>query len=337
MQTCVSAWQEVKFSFGAEVGHWAVAPLHAPWKAHSDSGLHFSSGPLKVHSAEQHGPWVGLWGKRQIYNQILQFQQHLFVLINSFINHRTVQRTAHHIWPADFARFEFALFALLFIGTVTAGVLTLVTVATVTLFSSFHQSITADRLTRLCTHGADTPALAQNLSSSHQQKKSLWKRNYQRSNCLASLSGLHLCCGCCRWRTCYCWACPQMWLWRTWCSCPALFYPEPLTLRGCIRSQSHAGQVKEKWERESWDRPTYNMLHGLAGSGQSHSTYRRAKVVPNLMSKGDVGDFGRDMGGIVLHSDDASVQRLLLSIRVQFVLLTDAPRASCDKTHYQTI
>lgn len=73
------------------------------------------------------------------------------------------------------------------------------------------------------------------------------------------------------------------------------------------------------------------MLHGLAGSGQSHSTYRRAKVVPNLMSKGDVGDFGGDMRGIVLHSDDASVQRLLLSIRVQFVLLTDAPRASCDK------
>ena len=61
----------------------------------------------------------------------------------------------------------------------------------------------------------------------------------------------------------------------------------------------------------------------------NHSTYRRAKVVPNLMSEGDVRHLGRDMRGVVLHSDDTSVQRLPLPVRVQFALLTDAPRASC--------
>lgn len=35
------------------------------------------------------------------------------------------------------------------------------------------------------------------------------------------------------------------------------------------------------------------------------------------------------MGGVVLHSDDTSVQRLPLPIRVQFALFTDAPRTSC--------
>lgn len=65
-------------------------------------------------------------------------------------------------------------------------------------------------------------------------------------------------------------------------------------------------------------------------SPDSHqNTYRRAKVVPNLMSEGDVGHLGGHMGSIVLHSDDTGVQRLPLPIRVQFAFLTDAPRASC--------
>lgn len=51
--------------------------------------------------------------------------------------------------------------------------------------------------------------------------------------------------------------------------------------------------------------------------------------MPNLMSKSNVGHLGRDMGGVVLHSDDTSVQRLSLPIRVKFALFTDAPRASC--------
>lgn len=37
------------------------------------------------------------------------------------------------------------------------------------------------------------------------------------------------------------------------------------------------------------------------------------------------------MGGVVLHSDDTSVQRLPLPVRVQFAFLTDAPRASCGR------
>lgn len=37
------------------------------------------------------------------------------------------------------------------------------------------------------------------------------------------------------------------------------------------------------------------------------------------------------MRSIVLHSDDTSVERLPLSIRVKFALFTDAPRASCGR------
>lgn len=52
------------------------------------------------------------------------------------------------------------------------------------------------------------------------------------------------------------------------------------------------------------------------GQVSHDNTYRGTKVVPNFMSKGDVRHLGRDMGGVVLHSDDTSVQRLPLPIRV---------------------
>lgn len=61
--------------------------------------------------------------------------------------------------------------------------------------------------------------------------------------------------------------------------------------------------------------------------GPGQNTHRRAKVVSNLMCEGDVGDLGGDMGGVVLHRDDAGVQRLLLPIRVQLTLLTDTSGA----------
>lgn len=51
----------------------------------------------------------------------------------------------------------------------------------------------------------------------------------------------------------------------------------------------------------------------------------------DLVSEGDVRHLGRDVGGVVLHGDDASVQRLPLPVRVQLALLTDATRASCQQ------
>lgn len=59
-QTCVSELQEVKFSFGSEAGHSAVAPLHLPSLAQSESSLHLSLVPLNEHVSVQHGPWLGL-------------------------------------------------------------------------------------------------------------------------------------------------------------------------------------------------------------------------------------------------------------------------------------
>lgn len=41
-------------------------------------------------------------------------------------------------------------------------------------------------------------------------------------------------------------------------------------------------------------------------------------------------DFGRNVGGVVLNSDDSSVERLLLAIRVQLAFLTDASGAPWD-------
>lgn len=56
----------------------------------------------------------------------------------STVTERYEEYHAHLIRPADFTRLEFAPFALGFIGIVAAGVVTLITVATVTLLSSFH-------------------------------------------------------------------------------------------------------------------------------------------------------------------------------------------------------
>src|SRR4029434_3267612 len=52
-------------------------------------------------------------------------------------------------------------------------------------------------------------------------------------------------------------------------------------------------------------------------------THRRAEIVSDLVSEGDVGDFRGNMGSVVLYGDDACVQRLLLPIRVQLTFLTD--------------
>lgn len=48
----------------------------------------------------------------------------------------------------------------------------------------------------------------------------------------------------------------------------------------------------------------------------------------DFMGEGDVGHFGGDVAAIVLHSDDASVERLLLAIGVELTLLTNPTRAS---------
>lgn len=67
--TCVSLLHEVKFCLGSEVGHTAVAPLHVPSLAHSDSRLQLSLAPLYAHCSVQHGPWLGLEGKDRIKGQ----------------------------------------------------------------------------------------------------------------------------------------------------------------------------------------------------------------------------------------------------------------------------
>lgn len=92
-QTCVSEWQEVKFFFGSEAGHRAVPPLHMPSLAHSDSNLHFSFVPLKVHSGVQHGPWLGLQNRN--YRSKVKQQAILTAIFGAqsfFTNYRTVQR-----------------------------------------------------------------------------------------------------------------------------------------------------------------------------------------------------------------------------------------------------
>lgn len=43
----------------------------------------------------------------------------------------------------------------------------------------------------------------------------------------------------------------------------------------------------------------------------------------NFMSEGDVRHLRRHMGTIILHRDDASVQRLSLPVRVEFALFTN--------------
>lgn len=48
----------------------------------------------------------------------------------------------------------------------------------------------------------------------------------------------------------------------------------------------------------------------------------------DLMGEGDVGHFRGNVAAIVLNSDDASVERLLLAIRVELAFLTNPTRAS---------
>lgn len=56
-------------------------------------------------------------------------------------------------------------------------------------------------------------------------------------------------------------------------------------------------------------------------------THRGAKVVSHFVRERDVGDFGRNVGGVILHGDNASVQRLLLPVRVQLAFFTDTAGA----------
>lgn len=96
MQTCVSAWQEVKFGFGSEAGHRAVAPLHFPSSAHSDTCLQLSSAPLKVHSPVQHGPWLGLQ-KYRINSQTNVMLLTTKYVLNNFKKHPKLYTKMLHV------------------------------------------------------------------------------------------------------------------------------------------------------------------------------------------------------------------------------------------------
>lgn len=67
----------------------------------------------------------------------------------------------------------------------------------------------------------------------------------------------------------------------------------------------------------------------------AQKTHRRAKVVSDLMSEGDVRDFRGNVWSVVLHCDDAGVQRLFLHVRVLLILLTYPTRASWNHTQEQ--
>lgn len=53
--------------------------------------------------------------------------------------------------------------------------------------------------------------------------------------------------------------------------------------------------------------------------------YRGAKVVSHFMCEGDMRDFWRYVGRVVLNSDYTGVERLPLPIRVQLAFFTDSP------------
>jgi len=72
-------------------------------------------------------------------------------------------------------------------------------------------------------------------------------------------------------------------------------------------------------------------MNGVEVERRIPPTHRGAKVVAHFVRERDVGDFGRDVGGVVLHCDDARVQRLLFAIRVQLALFTDSSRAPCEE------
>lgn len=86
------------------------------------------------------------------------------------------------------------------------------------------------------------------------------------------------------------------------------------------------------WERMRLAAALINARGSINSSASSarkekRQTHRGAKVVSHFVSERDVGDFGRNVGGVILHGDDASVQRLLLPIRVQLAFLADPARA----------
>lgn len=80
------------------------------------------------------------------------------------------------------------------------------------------------------------------------------------------------------------------------------------------------------WEQDQ------NHVEAEETGTKSHmlTTHRGAKVVAHFMCKGDMRDFGRNVGGVVLNGDDSSVERLLLAVRVQLAFLTDASGAPWD-------
>ena len=92
----------------------------------------------------------------------------------------------------------------------------------------------------------------------------------------------------------------------------------------CTLFQSHA----ERKSRINTDSQEINPCILKAAKG--FPTYRGAEVVTHFVCECDVGNFGGYVGGVVLHGDDARVQRLLLTIRVQLALLTDSTRAPCE-------
>lgn len=157
-------------------------------------------------------------------------------------------------------------------------------------------------------------------------------QTYQQNSCLSSSPEPGWCCECCRRRTYYCWACLQMWLAHTWCSCPSPSCLGFWILLGCTRLQSHAWS-----EKKAGGRKTHPRLEG-GGNKRVHNalnvTYWGAKVVSYFMCKSDMWDFWRYMGGIILYSDYTSVKGLPFSIRVQLAFFTDSPRAPWNReTH----
>lgn len=127
-----------------------MAPLQVPSLAHSESSLHLSFVPLNVQAAVQQGPWLGL----ERYNHKSESQQ----FKPDWHQHlRGAYFTKSHDRPADFIILQSAPFALRFVGIMAARIFALVAVATVALLSTFHQSITANRLSGLCKRTGATP------------------------------------------------------------------------------------------------------------------------------------------------------------------------------------
>lgn len=150
---------------------------------------------------------------------------------------------------------------------------------------------------------------------------------YRQNSCLSSSPEPGWCCERYRRRTYCCWVCLRMWLLHTWCNFPSPSCLGFWILPGCIQTQSHAYIEKlKKRENLKVGKDKLNYFW-TAHKHPILITYRGAKVVAYFMSEGDVRDFWRYVGGVVLYSDDTSVQRLLFSIRVQLAFFTDSSRA----------